>query len=153
MKKLLFLFLFVSLLSGCNIIQKPGNVEITVSYFYNNYQGYKPDVGSKAFLIKNSVAQRICKDSLTLPYASQGIFFDKYGKYIKNEEIQNAEADVLGKIKFNDLSSGNYYLFVSSKGRDIFTIKEIEIESGKTLSLVKNFEATHDMDREAESWN
>lgn len=150
MKKLLFLFLFVSLLSGCS---KPGNLELTISYFYNNFQGYRPDVGAKAMLFKSSVSQRLCMDSITLPYAETGIFYDNNGKYIKDEDILKAEADVSGKINFKDLSNGKYLLIVSSKGRHIFSKKEIEIESGKTLSVVKNFEVDHDMDYKGESWN
>ena len=153
MKKLLYLFVFVSLLSGCNLISKPGNLEITVSYFYNNFQGYKPDVGSKAYLFKSDVTQRICMDSLTMIYTSLGYFFDKNGKYIKDEDKQIADADVSGKINFNDLPSGKYFLVLSSKGRNMFSKKDIVIESGKKLLLVKNFEARHDGENYADSWN
>ena len=155
MKKLLFLFLFVSLLSGCNIISKPGNLEITVSYFYNNFQGYKPDVGAEAYLINKKYTDSLCMDSINLITSRSGVFYNKFVKdeFYDPKGMLKSEADLNGKINFKDLPVGDYFILLVSHGRYVYSKKELKIESTKTLSLVKNFEYLHDMDQKGESWN
>lgn len=152
MKNLFLISILILSLSGCK--KAPGNLEITVSYFYNNFLGYKPDVGANAILFEEKYLSGICKDSINLINSRVGVFYNTKGKAIDDpKNMLKAEANVEGKITFKDIPCGKYFLLVISNGRYVFSKKVIDIESAKTLSLVKNFEATHDMDTNGESWN
>jgi len=49
MKKLLFLLIIVTpLLFSCK--SEPGTIQGTVTYFFNDHQGYKPDIGADVYI-------------------------------------------------------------------------------------------------------
>lgn len=155
MKKLLLFALIIALFDGCNLVPKPGNLELTVSYFYNNFQGYKPDVGATACLFEKKYNDSLNMDSINLVSSRAGVFYNKYikDKFYDPKKMLKGEADVTGKISFKDVPAGEYFLLVTSKGRYVFSQKTVTIEPIKTLVLVKNFEYFHDMDPKGESWD
>lgn len=153
MKKIYYLLLITFFVASCNIFQKPGNIEISVSYFYNNFQGYKPDVGAVAYLINEKASDSLAIDSLHLANVMAKAFLKTNGKYLNDSNILTMEADVTGKINYKDIPSGKYLLIIGSNGRSVFSKKNIQIAPGKTLSLVKNFGYVYDRSNDGEFWN
>lgn len=120
-----------------------GSVEVKVSYYYNAYQGYKPDANAKAYLFKGSnvVANKYVKSRLGIAYIGE----------TEVESNFRSVADVNGTVLFENIPSGNYLLVVVSEGRSSYSAKQIEVGSGK-LSLIKNFGYLHEWDDLGESW-
>lgn len=140
MKRIFPFILTVVLLAGCEKWKGPGNLEITVSYYYNDFIGYKPDVGAKAYLYSDINAS--CPD-----YVSSIIG----NAYVGGEEIRNeyfGRADVEGKVLIENIEPGQYYLVLVSEGRFTYSEKYPEIDPGETTRLVKNFYYKHEFEKE-----
>ena len=142
MKNIFFALLIpLFLFGGCEKFKEPGDLKITVSYYYNDFIGYKPDVGATATLFEDETlryddyieaaigAIRLNEDDLLFP-------------------DYKAEADVNGIITIYDLPVGEYYLAIVSEGRFTYSEKVITIPSGGALDLVKNFYYLHPFERE-----
>ena len=152
MRGLIFMILLFT--AGCtdNItstapVVTTGNIEITVSYYFNNFVGYKPDVSAKAYLF-HADNMNIYADSLK--YSRSGIATNTDGDKIDSD--YSNEADVNGLIRFNDLSAGRYFIIISSNGRYAYSYKYIDIEKGKTLLLVKNFTMYREYANGGQEW-
>lgn len=148
MKKILFL-LSVSLFFSCSK-DGSGNLELTVSYFYNDFQGYKPDVGSTVYIFDDEYSKVIFPDSMSIIAARTGMIIDKDGKPHLYE--QKGEADVSGKINIDNIKSGQYFIILASKGRWLYSTKLITIQDDETFSLVKNFGYKNEYSKYPESW-
>lgn len=169
--KYLFTALVVSLLiAGCS--DNPtgsektpltGNVEITVSYFYNNFVGYRPDVGADAFLF-HADNREVYADSLVFSSLGIATIYSENtdGKtYVRNSSYDekykvyndySSEADVNGLIRFSDIPVGRYFIIISSHGRWTYSYRYIDVEKNKTLLLVKNFGMYHEFEDGGEGW-
>lgn len=153
MKKLNLLTLLLIFILSCDNNKEPGSLEIEVSYFYNNYQGYKPDVGAKAFLFTNKEAKGICIDSMNWANATTGIPADNKGELMFDiAPAYKGEVGISGTVYITGIEAGDYLLILASEGRFTFSTKNIEIISGQDLKLVKNFGYYHEFDLGGESW-
>jgi hypothetical protein len=156
-KFLLFFLFSIALMSCKKEDDEPGSVSIKVSYYYNAYQGYKPDVGAKAYLHDVEYISKVHLDSLHPIAAKVGLLIDKNGDFLlsSNNGVTynySGEADVSGQIDIPNVGPGDYYLVVASEGRYTFSTKRITVGSGTPLTLVKNFYYLHDFDYGGESW-
>jgi len=156
-KILLFALILVAFISCEKDDPVPGSLNIKVSYFYNNFQGYKPDVGAKAYLHDTKYGNLAYLDSIGPISARVGFLVDKNGKWITADDggithKYDGEADVTGTISILNIEPGSYYLVVASEGRYTFSTKRISIGEGENLDLVKNFYYLHDFDYGGESW-
>lgn len=153
MNKLTLLFLISLICFSCDKIFEPGSVEIEVSYYYNQYQGYKPDVGAKAFLFERDKSiTSVYIDSMSSIDARIGFLVDKNDDLLDVDYKYSGEAGASGIITISDVDQGKYLLILASKGRYTFTHKYIEVNSGETLKLVKNFYYLHDYEDGGEIW-
>ena len=141
-KVLVFLAIAVCFIS-CD--KGKGNLELTVSYYFNDYQGYKPDVAAHAYLFDIKIKDEMCLDSMNYYTAMIGRLVGKDGEWLINEindkydYLYDGEADANGVLRISDINVGKYIIMLSSKGREIYSIKDIEIKKGETLFLTKNF--------------
>lgn len=140
-----YLYLGITLLLltvGCSKDknEEPGDLIITVSYYYNQFIGYKPDAGADAHLFENEDVE--CDNQVDALVGWAYIGEEKY------ESDYNAEADVNGVIHFYNIPGGAYYLTIKSKGRFTFSDKIVDIPPGGELNLVKNFGYLHEFEEE-----
>lgn len=149
---LLLMFLIASFMGCSKKDTAPGSLNIKVSYFYNTFQGYKADVGAKAYLFDWSKGQEAFIDSISPIAARTGILIDKKGDFVECLYKYNGEADVTGSINIPNVDAGSYLLVVASKGRWTFSSKQIDIQPGQTMSLIKNFYYLHDWEYGGEVW-
>lgn len=141
MRKLVLVFLaFFFLVTSCEKEEEPGNLKIIVSYYYNDFIGYKPDVGARVFLYTDTYAK--CPDWVS------SIIGKAYVGEEESDYQYKAEADVNGEIHINNIPSGYYYIVLTSEGRYTYSDKIIDIPLGGTLDLVKNFYYRHEFEEE-----
>ena len=151
MKNLFFIAAFVFIFCGCKK-DEPASLEIEVSYYYNQYQGYKPDIGAKAYLFTEKQTKTVWIDSISPTLAQFGKLTDKSGTIIDVRYQYKGEAGVSGMLNITGIEPGSYLLILASKGRYTFTHKHIDFNSGEALSLVKNFGYLYDYEFGGESW-
>ena len=156
MKKLLFL-LFVGLvtLTSCN---KPiGTVSGTVTYFYNDFIGYKPDVGATVYvttsecdLLSDYLDEAELSSITGEPIDSilEINTYRMYYKILKDSLVATTNVNGLGEYTI-DLPEGNYRLIFKSVGRKRLNIVEIggkievervKVEGKKTTNKSVNFD-------------
>ncbi len=155
MKKTLFLLamLPVLVLSSCSKDDdEPGSIELTVSYFYNSFQGYKPDVGATAYLFEYSKKDLLNLGTMTCASGMMGVLIDKNEEYHFNEYTSKGTADVNGVIRLKNINPGSYFIMVGSEGRYLYSMKDIIIKSGEELTLVKNFGYKNEFSSLPETW-
>lgn len=125
---------------------KKGSIEVKISYYFNEAQGQKADVGAKVFLFKKT--DKIYKSDFINYYIGSMVVDG-------TEDIINAdyreEADISGTVRILDVPYGKYMLVVASKGRKIYSKKDIVIDAPNKI-FVKNFGYTDEMSNEGESW-
>lgn len=123
-----------------------GSVEVKMSYFFNDSQGYKPDADARIFLFKQT------KKSIDYEKSSPRI-----GKiwYVGDSEPvyqdYEATADVTGLAVIENVGNGDYLLVAKSKGRFTFSIKPISVKGSK-VSEVKAFGYKSEFEIDGESW-
>ena len=137
----------------------PAKLEVSVSFFYNDYQGYRKDVDSKAYLFKDSIGKKAYMFKLSPVDARYGMLVDAQGVRLGSDKSEFPQvfsysgiADGDGKINISDIAPATYLLVVASKGRYVFSSKTVVFAEGKTISLVKNFGYLFDGDTGGESW-
>lgn len=144
--------LFISLLFLSCDKQEPAILEIEVSYFYNNFIGFKPDVGAKAYLFDHSQTSNISMDSMTVVDARMGKLTSKTGDWLMAEPVYEGEAGASGLITIDNINPGYYLLILASEGRWSFTHKHQHVNSGEELKLVKNFNYYNEFKQGGEAW-
>ncbi|MFB9862617.1 hypothetical protein [Rufibacter immobilis] len=110
-----------------------GSVEVRMSYFYNDFQGYKPDTGADIYLFKET-GKKFIND--WIDYRIGTLRVEGTEEKVKYDFA--AEADVSGVAKIENVPYGKYILVAASKGRFTYSKKSIEINS-VSQSHVKNF--------------
>lgn len=123
-----------------------GSVSITMSYYYNTFQGYKPDVDASAFLFKDTGTEY---EKTFIDYKIG--YLHKKGTEQTVRPDYTATADVSGKATFDGVKYGKYLLVVSSNGRFVYSTKMIEVNSPE-ISLVKNFGHLNEFKDTGEAW-
>jgi hypothetical protein len=63
----------------------------------------------------------------------------------------HGEANLNGLISLQ-LPAGKYFIILASSGREVYSVKNIEIEGDQTLSLTKNFYYFYDNEDGGEPW-
>lgn len=148
MKRILLLVILSVSLISCSKDDKveSGALEVTLSYYFNEYQGNKPDVGASIYLFKQE------GKSIDYEESSMRIGLLQYkGESEHTRNVYNATADVYGKAVINEVLYGDYLLVAASKGRFIFSVKPITINKSQT-NEVKNFGYKKEFDKNGESW-
>ena len=133
MKKLLFL-LFVGLLTLTSCDKPVGTVSGTVTYFYNDFIGYKPDVGATVYVttsecdsLSNYLHEAELSNITGEPIDSV-LEFDTYrmlSKILKDSLVATTNVNGLGEYTI-DLPEGNYRLIFKSVGRKRLNLVEFE---------------------------
>ena len=132
--------------------EEPATITIEVSYFYNNFIGYKPDVGAKAFLFDHSKTGNISLDSMSVVDARFGQLTSKTGDWLDLDPVYEGEAGAAGIITIENITPGYYLLILASEGRWSFTHKHQHIDSGEKLNLVKSFNYYYEFNQGGEIW-
>lgn len=152
MKKLNPTLFIILLFCSCEKIFEPGSLELQVSYCYNAYQGYKPDIGAQAHLYKKSHTSGVFIDSISCIDARVGYLIDNKGKIMDIDDDYEGEVGITGILTIDNIKPGDYLLILASEGRWTFSHKYIEINPGETLKLVKNFGYLHEFEDGGEYW-
>lgn len=126
--------------------EKKGALEVKMSYYFNQYQGYKPDVNADIFLFKNT-GKSYKQDYID--YRIGRLEVEGTGESVSSDF--SAKSDASGTAKINDIPYGSYLLVATSKGRFVYSKKIIEINSD-LKSEVKNFYYLDEFDDDGESW-
>ena len=127
-----------------------GTVEVSVSYFYNNYHGFKPDVDAKVLLVEKSNWHNFQDYSYyDVKFPNAMGFFSKSDKK-RIEYNYEAIANVHGIVKIDNVLYGKYEIIVVSEGRKSYSHKTIDLNAEK-IELVKNFKVETDWLKK-ESW-
>lgn len=151
MKKIIFYFSIIFVFNSCTT--EPGSLKVTVSYYYNTYQGYKPDVGAKVFLFLKSETTSFHNDSTNPIIAKAGMLQDYSGDIISGLTYKySGITDGSGNCVINDIEPEDYLLIVASNGRTVYSHKYITINEGQQLSLGKSFYYLHDYEDGGEYW-
>jgi hypothetical protein len=152
MKKVIVVAIIAAVFAGCSKEDDggTGTVELTVSYFYNDYQGYKPDVGAQVHVFDEKYGSVVCYDSMSIVAARIGIIYDKQGEP-HVDEIYSTEVGAGGVAKFA-LDAGNYFMIVASEGRWLYSTKSIKVNKDEVLYLTKNFGYRNEFQGKPESW-
>jgi hypothetical protein len=131
---------------------QPATVNIEVSYYYNTYQGYRPDIGAIAYLCEKDKSNAFHNDSTAALFIRVGMYADKTGDLIQIPYKYKGEAGVSGKINIPSVDPGDYLLLLASKGRYLYSFKYITIHSGENVELVKNFYYLREFNYGGEAW-
>jgi hypothetical protein len=133
MKKLLFL-LFVGLLTLTSCDKPVGTVSGTVTYFYNDFIGYKPDVGATVYVttagcdLLSDYLDEAELSNITGEPIDSVLEFDTYrmlSKILKDSLVATTNVNGLGEYTI-DLPEGNYRLIFKSVGRKRINLVEFE---------------------------
>ncbi|TZF81805.1 hypothetical protein FW774_17260 [Pedobacter sp. BS3] len=149
MKKTLLILTAAILLSACKKSDdkpKTGSIEVKLSYFYNDFQGYKADVGARIYLFKQTGKSY---DKSYVNYSIGALQVSGSDEIVYYD--YRAEADVTGTAKIDNVPYGKYLLVAASKGRFVYSVKPIEVNS-VSQNFVKNFGYLHEFDDNGESW-
>ena len=133
MKKLLFL-LFVGLATLTSCDKPVGTVSGTVTYFYNDFIGYKPDVGATVYVTTaecDSLSDYLDEaelSNITGEPIDSILEFNTYrmlSKILKDSLVATTNVNGLGEYTI-DLPEGNYRLIFKSVGRKRLNLVEFE---------------------------
>ena len=124
MKKLLFL-LFVGLATLTSCDKPVGTVSGTVTYFYNDFIGYKPDIGATVYATTyecdslSNYLHEIALSNIAGESIDSVLEINTYRMFYKIlEESLVAKTNVNGLGEYTiDLPEGNYLLIFRSVGR------------------------------------
>lgn len=152
MKKLFLIVALAIVLFSCKKDNEPATVNIEVSYYYNDYQGYKPDIAAILYLCEKVKTDSFCNDSTAALFIRMGSYSDKSGELIDIPYKYKGEAGSSGNINIVGVIPGDYLFLLVSKGRYVYTHRYQTIHSGENVSLVKNFGYLHDWDHGGEIW-
>ena len=132
MKKLLFL-LFVGLATLTSCDKPVGTVSGTVTYFYNDFIGYKPDVGATVYVTtaeSDSLSEYLHKARLSniagepIDSVLEDNTYRMLYKILEDSLVATTNVNGLGEYTI-DLPEGNYLLIFKSVGRNSLNIIEI----------------------------
>lgn len=148
MKKIILALVMAFSIASCkkNDVQLNGSLEVKMSYYYNSYQGYKPDVGAKIYLFKQTGKSYERK---LVDYRIGLLTIEGTTEIVRADF--KAEADGTGLAKIQNVPYGDYLLVASSKGRFIYSTKPITINAA-LQNEVKNFGYLNEFKDEGESW-
>src|SRR5690606_4038115 len=124
MKYILVLLLALTTFSCKKDDDKQATLEVTLSYYYNQYQGYKPDVNASVYLFRDTGKDYEAKyvhyatGGLTIKGSDQKVYSDYSGK-----------TDVNGVATLTGVPYGKYLIVVSGKGRSVYSKKKITVNS------------------------
>lgn len=159
MKKLLLFVLIITASFGCEKENDdPGSIEVSITYYYNQFFGYRKDVGAKVFVYESSVGEKIYLDSMRVISARWGAVYNKNGKIINEVDFRTtaklfeAEANAEGVALIQGVPPGRYFIMVASKGRWTYSVKSIDVLPGETLKLTKNFGYISEWFPQGEAW-
>lgn len=156
MKKLLFL-LFVGLLTLTSCDKPVGTVSGTVTYFYNDFIGYKPDVGATVYVttaecdLLSDYLDEAELSNITGEPIDSILEFNTYrmlSKILKDSLVATTNVNGLGEYTI-DLPEGNYRLIFKSVGRKRINLVEVDgrvevervkVEGKKTTNESVNFD-------------
>lgn len=153
--KLIILCLSICYANVCNA--QVGKVHGVITYFFNDYQGDKPDLGAQVYAI----------DSAKCPAYNSDVSFRYYLASIKktvDDSLDKQNAHNNNEIRFSnsakttrvdgagnfelDLPVGTYYVLIKSKGRTgatmsdvlgITNVTKVKVKSGETVDVSHNF--------------
>ena len=132
MKKLLFL-LFVGLLTLTSCDKPVGTVSGTVTYFYNDFIGYKPDVGATVYVTTagcDSLSDYLDEAELSnitgepIDSVLECSTYRMLHKILQDSLVATTNVNGLGEYTI-DLPEGDYYLIFKSVGRKRLNMFEI----------------------------
>ena len=133
MKKLLFL-LFVGLLTLTSCDKPIGTVSGTVTYFYNDFIGYKPDVGATVYVTTaecDSLSNYLHEAELSnitgesIDSVLECNTYRMLSKILKDSLVATTSVNGLGEYTI-DLPEGNYRLIFKSVGRKRLNLVEVD---------------------------
>ena len=124
MKKLLFL-LFAGLLTLTSCDKPVGTVSGTVTYFYNDFIGYKPDVGATVYIttaecdllsnyLNEAELSNITRDPIDSILEHNALM--SFYKILGDSLVATTNVNGLGEYTI-DLPEGDYCLIFKSVGR------------------------------------
>lgn len=90
--------------------QTYGSVTGNVTYYYNKYQGNKPDTGTRVFLISKTGSAKnmpVMNSDVVLDMESSAKKYESYGIY-------TTKVDGSGNYTFNNIPTGDYLIFMYS---------------------------------------
>lgn len=90
--------------------QTYGSVTGNVTYFYNKYQGNKPDTGTRVFLISKTGSAK------EMPVMDSYVVWDMENlmKQYESYGIYTTKVDGSGNYTFNNIPTGDYLIFMYS---------------------------------------
>lgn len=87
-----------------------GSIEGNISYFYNDYVGYKPDVNARIVLLSTKMNYKKYSYSKLRSFA----MYDK--KSSNNTDFYSGYANGKGDYKIKNVKAGKYLAIIRSKG-------------------------------------
>lgn len=134
--KYLLTVLIASVLSH-NAHSQKGKIQGVITYFFNDYQGNKPDLGAEVYIVDSAKCPKYDSEvSFQFELASikdnKGDDFKKLDikNALNNKEITSCESvnkttvDASGKYSI-DLPEATYFILIKSKGRTGLSVTEI----------------------------
>ena len=156
MKKLLFL-LFVGLATLTSCDKPVGTVSGTVTYFYNDFIGYKPDIGATVYVttaecdLLSDYLDEAELSNITGEPIDSILELNTYrmlSKILKDSLVATTSVNGLGEYTI-DLPEGNYRLIFKSVVRKRINLVEVggrvevervKVEGKKTTNESVNFD-------------
>jgi len=136
MKRILFISMIALMAISCK--QEPGTVTGVVSFFFNKYQGYKPDIGAKVYVTLEDCNK--INDYLHAYEAKTTIELDKYylEEFKSYREKENKQTiDDLKKTISTELKVLNSY------AKDTTTFEQNEEKAYNILSIITTNKNTY----------
>lgn len=148
MKRIILFFISAVLMASCGKDDnlKTADVEVKISYFQNDFLGYRPDTGAKLFLYKHTGASY---EPNWANFMTGGIVVESTGERVFADYTGTADAD--GLVKIQNVPFGKYLMVASGKGRRAYSIKTITISSERYTDT-KNFTHRYEMVATGEPW-
>lgn len=137
MKYLLTLMVTSLLINTNNTYAQKGKIKGVITYFFNDYQGSKPDLGAEVYVVDSSKCSKYDSE-ISFQFELASIKDDKSDEFkaldtknalnnkeiTGNEDANKATVDAAGNYAF-DLPPATYYVLVKSKGRTGLSVTEI----------------------------
>jgi len=137
MKKILLISMIALMAVSCK--QEPGTVTGVVSFFFNKYQGYKPDIGAKVYVTLENCDS--IDDYLRASEAKASIELDKY--YLEEFKSYGEKEN---KQTIDDLNKSitNKQEIVNNYAKDTTTFKQNEEKAYLILIKIKTNKDTYE---------
>lgn len=147
MKKFALLAVLATLLFSCKKdSDDTGIITVNVSYQVSSSQGSKADAGASVYLYKQTGKEF---NRVYIDYKIGYLTDKSTGETVRPD--YSATADASGNAVLNNIPYGKYLIVASSKGRNVYSAKPIDVNS-PNQSLVKNFGSLNDYKDEGEAW-